>query len=84
MKSDNFIIVTGSRNLGDDEKIETENTNIEGDDSSRRVLEEHGIFLEQENNDPLGAEASHEEFSKKLQEIGGIEIIKSEDEDINY
>jgi len=84
MKSDNFIIVTGSRNLGDDEKIEIENTNIEGDDSSRRVLEEQGIFLEQENNDSLEAEASHEEFSKKLQEIGGIEIIKSEDEDINY
>ena len=84
MKSDNFIIVSGSRNLGDDEKIEIENTNIEGDDSSRRVLEEQGIFLEQENNDSLEAEASHEEFSKKLQEIGGIEIIKSEDEDINY
>lgn len=78
MKSDNYIIVTGSHNLNDDDQGTGEVANKEKDDSSRRVLEEQGIFLDQESSEPKNTDPS-DEFTKQLQEIGGIEIIKSEE-----
>lgn len=82
MSSNDYIVITGSHNLNDDSEDE-EDTRKEGEDSSRRALEGQGIFLDQEGDEPISAEPS-DEFSKKLQELGGIEIISNEDEDASY
>ncbi|MBI5400975.1 MAG: hypothetical protein HZB12_02580 [Candidatus Yonathbacteria bacterium] len=75
MSSDDYIIITESRNMGDD-KGDTEGIQDEEVDSSRRALEGQGIFLDQENGEAMNLKP-HDEFSKELKEVGGIEIITS-------
>lgn len=81
MKEDDYIIVTGSHNLSDDKQDEGD-TQQESDVASQHTLEEQGIFLDQQENETARPELQ-DEFSKKLQEISGIEILPNEDENIS-
>lgn len=84
MSSNDYIIITESHDLSDDKgTIDETTTPKEGEESTRRMLEGQGIFLDQEGDETVSAESS-DDFSKKLQELGGIEIIQNEDTDTDY
>lgn len=73
MNKDDYIVITGSRDLNDDNK-DDEYILEEDADSYRRALEEQGVFLDKEEVAPVITEALND-FSKTLQELGGVEII---------
>lgn len=80
--TDDYIIITGSRNLDDDTANPAENppaTEVETDDVSLRALQKQGIFLEKSGETPVPAKPL-DEFSKELLEQSGIEIVSSEEE----
>lgn len=82
--SDDYIIVTESRNL--DENVESPDElalkGEEAEDLSRKVMQKQGIFLEQDKEQSVSAR-SLDEFSKELLEESGIEIVPSEDGEFN-
>lgn len=80
--TDDYIIITGSRNLDDDSVNPTENPpaiEAEMDDASLRALQKQGIYLEKSGETPVPAKPL-DEFSKELLEQSGIEIVSSEEE----
>lgn len=78
--SDDYIIVTESRNL--DESVESpDELALKGDeaeDLSRKAMQKQGIFLEQ-NKEPSVSTKSLDEFSKELLKESGIEIVPSDE-----
>lgn len=82
MGANDYIIITSSQDLNEDQKAD-EGMTKEEEDSSRHTLEAQGIFLDPEDMGPTPT-GTHDEFSKQLQEIGGIEIIPTENEDTSY
>lgn len=80
--TDNYIIITGSRNLDDDTANSDDSPLVAGgeaDDVSLRTLQKQGIFLEKDDESPVHAKPL-DEFSKELLEQSGIEIVSSEEE----
>lgn len=84
MATNDYILITDSTNMDDNKDDEDEA--LEGVETSKSSLEGQGIFLDQE--DPEFAETQPQEmtddFSEKLKELGGIEIIPSDDTDTSY
>lgn len=78
--SDDYIIVTESHNLDesaegpDDLSFKKE----EAEATSRTAMQKQGIFLEKRKESPESA-GSFDEFSKELLEQSGIEIVPSEE-----
>ncbi|MEK7148467.1 MAG: hypothetical protein AAB770_00975 [Patescibacteria group bacterium] len=93
-KLDNYILVTGSRNLNDDASGSDEKA-IEDDSASLLVLEGQGISILEDGNSPredrspkehdnVGSSANLEprdQISRELMDQGGIEIISSDEEE---
>lgn len=84
MAEDDYILITGSRNLSDldDNQEIDEQTQKEGDAPSRLALEGQGVFLDIMGDDDtthVPNTVPHDDFSKELQELSGIEIIPSEE-----
>jgi hypothetical protein len=79
--ADKDILFTGSQNLSDDSAPSTEDLTKEGADASIRALEKQGIFLEGKKDRPLRTKP-REEFTQELQDMGGIEIIPSDDKEV--
>lgn len=76
MSSNDYIVITGGRNLN--EEGEDKNIRKEEERSSRKALEDQGIFLDERGEQVLSNEPQ-DQFSKKLKDIGGIEILSSEE-----
>lgn len=79
--TDDYIIITGSRNLNDDTANPDDRPSaLEGEteDVSLRTLQKQGIFLEKDTEPPVRAKPL-DEFSKELFEQSGIEIVSSEE-----
>lgn len=73
-----YIIVEDSENLDDDKANKNTDTKPENNEDSTRTLEAQGIFIE--NSGVSGdTNIKHLDFTKELQEQGGIEIISSEE-----
>lgn len=78
--SDDYIIVTESRNLDESAEGPDELTlkGEEAESASRTVMQKQGIFLEKSKETSTPAK-SLGEFSKELLEEGGIEIVPSDE-----
>jgi len=72
MTTDDDIVITNSRNFS--EETEGKDFTKEGDDLSRRVLEEQGIFIDQIDEQSATPDTPLE-FPKKFEDLSGIEII---------
>lgn len=79
MSTDDYIVITGSHNLDEDKNIDEAPKTEEGEPSTK-TLEKQGIFIDRKDKESLNVE-SHDDFSKILQEVSGIEILVSEDEE---
>lgn len=75
------ILITESRNLGDDAAPTNGNAPKESDAASIRALEKQGIFLEKDGDKPITAKPRNE-LSKELEDMGGIEIIPNDDKEV--
>ncbi len=74
--SDDYIIITESHNLGDEQ---SEPSSQEEDEVSRRTFESQGISILDQEKDTESAEP-RDQLSRELMNEGGIEIISSEEE----
>ncbi len=77
MTSDDGIIFTDSRNLGDDEEIE-QHFQKEEEGVSRRVLAEQGIFLDETSPKTTDLPPA---LSKDFNDMSGIEVIPQKEPD---
>lgn len=78
---DDDILFSESRNLSDDADDTDKAAQKETTAGAINALEKQGIFLEKKVDKPL-REEPHDEFSKELKDIGGIEIIPNDDTEI--
>ena len=87
-KSDDYIIITGSRNLDEGSSDSDAVVHEEKDDASLRALEGQGIsIIGNEHNEPH--ETSNEpepldQFSRELMDEGGIEIVSADEEEESF
>lgn len=74
-----YILVTGSRNLNDD--VGDSNAKAPEDDAtSLHVLEGQGISILNEK-ESLASEEPRDQLSRELMDQGGIEIVSSDEEE---
>lgn len=82
-KSDDYIIITGSRNLDEGSSNSDAVVHEEGEDASLRALEGQGIsIIGAEHNEPheTSNEPEHlDQFSRELMDEGGIEIVSGDE-----
>jgi len=76
--SDEYIVVTGSRNLDSDAGNEGSLTHNEDESASNRAMESTGISILGDDEIPETDEAI-DDFSSDLLREGGIEIVPKED-----
>lgn len=78
---DDYILVTNSRNMGDDAVDQTDTTDVHDKDeeASSRSLKDRGIILDDPKERALNV-GSQDTFYQELKDIGGIEILSSEEE----
>lgn len=79
--SDDYIVITESHDLNDDSNDSDVKTPIEGDDVSRRTLEEQGISIIGEDDGPEKI-GDIDQFSRELLDEGGIEIVSEDEKDL--
>ena len=77
--SDDYILVEDAKNLTDDSTTKTSDTKQENNEDSARTLEAQGIFIESSTEKSETAPKHLDDFSRELQDIGGIEIVSSEE-----
>ncbi len=78
---DDYIIITDSRNLNDDEVTKDTSADINNKEEGATAFElkKSGIvLLEQKEKTPIAIE-SHDRFYQELKDIGGIEILSNEE-----
>ena len=83
--SNDYILVTGSRNLNDGSSDSDASIHEEGDDASLNALEGQGVSILGSMGGHLNSEASEnahfDRFTQELMDQGGIEIVQGDDED---
>lgn len=79
-KSDEYIVVTGSRNLNGGDGEGDTIPHSEDDGASLRAMESSGISIIGEDEIPTGEEPL-DDLSRELLKEGGIEIVRREDMD---
>lgn len=79
-KSDDYILITESHNLGDGPILSGTKTNNEDEDTSLRALENQGISIIQKEASAAATVEPRDQFSRELMEEGGIEIIPSDED----
>ena len=80
-KSDDYIIITGSRNLDEGSSNSDAVVHEEGEDASLRALEGQGIsILGEETRQSTNTETEpRDQFSRELMDEGGIEIVTGDE-----
>lgn len=79
--SDDYIIITESHDLNDDSNDLDMKTQMEGNDVSRRTLENQGISIIGED-DGLEKIGDIDQFSRELMDEGGIEIVSGDEDEL--
>lgn len=79
--SDDYIVITESHDLNDDSNDSDVKTQMEGDDVSRRTLEDQGISIIGEDGGPEKI-GDIDQFSRELMDEGGIEIVSGDEEEL--
>ena len=79
-KLNDYILVTGSRNLNDGSSDSDPEVHEEGEDASLNALAGQGISILQKEEVSV-REEPRDQFSQELMSQGGIEIIQGDDEE---
>lgn len=79
--SDDYIVITESHDLNDDSNDLDVKTQMEGDDVSRRTLENQGISIIGEDDGPVKI-GDIDQFSRELMDEGGIEIVSVDEKEL--
>jgi len=79
--SDDYIVITESHDLNDDSNDLDVKTQMEGDDVSRRTLEDQGISIIGEDDGPEKI-GDIDQFSRELMDEGGIEIVSGDEDEL--
>lgn len=79
--SDEYIIVTGSRNLDSGDSDESSLPHNEGEDASLRAMESTGISIIGEDEPFVDNDEPIDNFSQELLDEGGIEIVPNKDKE---
>ena len=83
---DDYILVTNSRNMGDDAVVQESTTDVSDKDeeAAELALKKRGIIIDNKKERPAPIK-SQDTFYQELKDIGGIEILSSEEgENGNY
>ena len=75
--SDEYIVITGSRNLDDEADDSNPPPIDESEDASFRAMESKGISIIEKTELPM-SEEHLDNFSRDLLKEGGIEIVPNE------
>ena len=78
--SDDTIIITESHDLNEGPIFSGTEVKEEGEEASLRILENQGISIIFEEDTDVKTEP-RDEFSQKLMDEGGVEIVSSEEEE---
>lgn len=85
-KSDDYIIITGSRNLDEGSSNSDATVHEEREDASLRALEGQGIsILDKEARQATNTDDKpRDQFSRELMDEGGIEIVSANEEEESF
>lgn len=78
---DDYILVTDSRNMGDDaiDKANATDVSDKNEEAAARALKKRGIVIDTKGNESSIPVKSQDTFYQELKDIGGIEILSSEE-----
>ena len=78
---DDYILVTDSRDMGDDaiDKAGATDVSDKNEEAAELALEKRGIVLESPQKESSVPIKSQDTFYQELKDIGGIEILSSEE-----
>ncbi|MBI3634247.1 MAG: hypothetical protein HY228_01360 [Candidatus Yonathbacteria bacterium] len=78
---DDYILVTDSRNMGDDAVIKESTTDIndKNEEAAELALKRRGIVIDNKGKELPAPIKSQDTFYQELKDIGGIEILSSEE-----
>ncbi|HBH71812.1 MAG: hypothetical protein UU88_C0008G0009 [Parcubacteria group bacterium GW2011_GWC1_42_11] len=79
--SDDYIVITESHDMNDDSSDSDIKTPVEGEEVSRRTLEDQGISILGEDGGPEKV-GDIDQFSRELMDEGGIEIVSGDEKDL--
>lgn len=83
---DDYIIVTNSQNMGDDAVAQTNITDVndKNEEVATLALKKRGIILDDQKKERPATLESPDTFYQDLKDIGGIEILSSEEGNEDY
>ncbi len=78
---DDYILVTNSRNMGDDAVVQTSATDVSDKDeeAAELALKKRGIIIDNSKKERPAPIKSQDTFYQELKDIDGIEILSSEE-----